>query len=76
MTASPATAVADLQGAVIAFDLDGTLVETAPDLIGALNVVLGERGLPQVPVASARVLVGQGARKLIENGFATWPPLR
>jgi len=66
-SASPA---ADLKGAVIAFDLDGTLVETAPDLIGALNVVLGERGLPQVPIVSARALVGQGARKLIENGFA------
>jgi phosphoglycolate phosphatase len=71
MTASSARDSGELRGAVIAFDLDGTLVETAPDLIGALNVVLGERGLPQVPVASARVLVGQGARKLIENGFAT-----
>jgi phosphoglycolate phosphatase len=55
---------------VIAFDLDGTLVETAPDLIGALNVVLSERGLAPMPLASARVLVGRGARKLIENGFA------
>jgi phosphoglycolate phosphatase len=70
MTASSAYPPADLQGAVIAFDLDGTLVETAPDLIGALNVVLGELGLPHVPVASARALVGQGARKLIERGFA------
>jgi len=73
MPGSPAALshpTADLAGAVIAFDLDGTLVETAPDLIGALNVVLGEQGLPPVPVASARVLVGRGARKLIENGFA------
>jgi phosphoglycolate phosphatase len=61
---------ADLRGAVIAFDLDGTLVETAPDLIGALNVVLGERGLPLVSVGAARALVGRGARKLIERGFA------
>jgi phosphoglycolate phosphatase len=67
---APTAAAVDLQGAVIAFDLDGTLVETAPDLIGALNVVLGELGLPQVPIASARTLVGQGARKLIERGFA------
>ena len=68
--APPAYDSADLRGAVIAFDLDGTLVETAPDLIGALNVVLGERGLTQMPVASARTLVGRGARRLIENGFA------
>jgi phosphoglycolate phosphatase len=70
MTALSAHPAADLKGAVIAFDLDGTLVETAPDLIGALNVVLGELDLPQVPIASARVLVGRGARRLIEKGFA------
>ncbi len=59
-----------LSGATIAFDLDGTLVDTAPDLIGALNVILGERGLPRMPVEAARQLVGQGARNLIINGFA------
>ncbi len=59
-----------LAGATIAFDLDGTLVDTAPDLIGALNVVLGERGLPHVPEEAARVLVGKGARALIARGFA------
>ncbi len=60
-----------LDGATIAFDLDGTLVDTAPDLIGSLNVVLGERGLPFLPNEAARVLVGRGARALIEKGFAT-----
>ena len=59
-----------LQGATIAFDLDGTLVDTAPDLIGALNLVLAERGLPAVPNQAARVLVGRGARALIARGFA------
>ena len=59
-----------LAGAVIAFDLDGTLVETAPDLIGALNAVLTEEGLPTLPLASARHLVGQGARALLVRGFA------
>ena len=59
-----------LSGATIAFDLDGTLVDTAPDLIGALNVILGQRGLPQMPVDAARHLVGQGARNLIVKGFA------
>ncbi len=59
-----------LAGAAIAFDLDGTLVETAPDLIGALNLMLGERGLPHIPLSSARHLVGLGARVMLEHGFA------
>ena len=59
-----------LQGAVIAFDLDGTLVDTAPDLIGALNQVLAEQSLPSLPVAAARSLVGSGVRALVERGFA------
>lgn len=59
----------DLTGATIAFDLDGTLVDTAPDLIGTLNHMLGARGLAEVKVAEARHLVGRGARSLIEHGF-------
>jgi phosphoglycolate phosphatase len=59
----------DLAGATIAFDLDGTLVDTAPDLIGVLNVMLAENGLPPVPLASARHLVGGGARRMLEHGF-------
>ncbi len=59
-----------LAGATIAFDLDGTLVDTAPDLVGALNVVLGERGLPHLPAEAAGFLVGKGARALIARGFA------
>ncbi len=58
-----------LDGATIAFDLDGTLVDTAADLIGALNLVLAERALPALPVEAARMLVGRGARVLIERGF-------
>ena len=59
-----------LQNAVIAFDLDGTLVDTAPDLIGALNAVLEEERLPSVPPDAARYLVGYGARALLKRGFA------
>src|SRR3712207_5429988 len=59
-----------LQDAVIAFDLDGTLVDTAPDLIGALNAVLEEEQLPPAPVEAARNLVGRGARTLLQRGFA------
>jgi len=59
----------NLSGATFAFDLDGTLVDTAPDLIGALNLVLDEQGLPPVPLATERLLVGRGARALVERGF-------
>jgi phosphoglycolate phosphatase len=53
----------------VVFDLDGTLVDTAPDLINALNYVLDREGLPPVPLLSARNMIGAGARKLIERGL-------
>jgi phosphoglycolate phosphatase len=53
----------------VVFDLDGTLVDTAPDLINALNFVLEREGLPPVPLASARTMIGAGARRLIERGL-------
>jgi phosphoglycolate phosphatase len=53
----------------IVFDLDGTLVDTAPDLISSLNFILAREGLPAVPLASARNMIGAGARKLIERGL-------
>lgn len=66
--------------ATIVFDLDGTLAETAPDLIGSLNAIMAAEGLPEVPVAKARDLVGAGARALIERGFRLYgrplPPER
>jgi len=55
--------------ATVVFDLDGTLVDTAPDLINALNFVLGREGLPAVPLKSARNMIGAGARKLLERGL-------
>jgi phosphoglycolate phosphatase len=53
----------------VVFDLDGTLVDTAPDLINALNHVLEREGMPPVPLASARNMIGAGARRLIERGL-------
>ena len=53
----------------VVFDLDGTLVDTAPDLIAALNYVMDREGLPPVPLHSARNMIGAGARKLIERGL-------
>ncbi len=59
-----------LEGVVIAFDLDGTLVDTAPDLMGTLNTVLGEEGLPPLAYEMAPLLVGRGAKVMLERGFA------
>lgn len=53
----------------VVFDLDGTLVDTAPDLIGALNYILDREGMPPVPLHSARNMIGAGVRKLIERGL-------
>lgn len=58
-----------LAGAVVAFDLDGTLVDTAPDLIGTLNHLLTQEGLPPLPFDEARPFIGHGARRLLERGF-------
>lgn len=54
----------------ILFDLDGTLVDTAPDLAGAMNHVLASLGRPTVPIDRVRHLVGHGARALITRGLA------
>jgi phosphoglycolate phosphatase len=54
---------------LVVFDLDGTLVDTAPDLIAALNVILAREGMAGLPLASARNLIGGGARKLLERGL-------
>ncbi|CAN1511844.1 Gph Predicted phosphatases [Rhabdaerophilaceae bacterium] len=55
--------------ATLVFDLDGTLAETAPDIMGTLNILLGREGLAPLPLEKARELVGAGARALIERGF-------
>jgi phosphoglycolate phosphatase len=53
----------------IVFDLDGTLAETAPDIMATLNVLLEREGIPALPLERARELVGAGAKALIERGF-------
>ena len=53
----------------VVFDLDGTLVDTAPDLVSTLNTVFARKGLPPVDYESARNMVGGGARMLIERGL-------
>jgi phosphoglycolate phosphatase len=53
----------------IVFDLDGTLIDTAPDLVDTLNVVFAREGLPQVAYETARNLIGGGARAMIARGI-------
>jgi phosphoglycolate phosphatase len=55
---------------LVVFDLDGTLVDTAPDLVATLNVILAREGLPPVDYAAARNMVGGGARVMLERGLA------
>lgn len=54
----------------IVFDLDGTLVDTGPDLTAALNHALQQLGRDPVPEADVRDMVGSGALRLIERGLA------
>lgn len=56
--------------AVVAFDLDGTLADTAPDLSAALNHALAALGRPAIDPATVRHMVGHGARALLARGLA------
>lgn len=55
---------------IIAFDLDGTLIDTAPDLIATLNAVFADRGISPVAFDSARAMIGGGVKALLERGLA------
>jgi phosphoglycolate phosphatase len=55
--------------AAVVFDLDGTLVDTAPDLTAALNHVMALEGHSPVPQNAVQDMIGSGARALIEQGL-------
>lgn len=57
----------------VLFDLDGTLADTAPDLAGALNRLLAERGAPPIPYELARPLSSAGARGMLKAGLGLEP---
>lgn len=57
----------------VLFDLDGTLVDSAPDLAGATNEMLIARGLPAVPLEFLRPMVGAGARGMMGLAFQVTP---
>ena len=54
----------------VVFDLDGTLVDTLPDLSAAVEALLRERALDAPPAAEVRAMIGDGARRLVERAFA------
>ena len=60
----------------IVWDLDGTLVDSAPDLTTALNTLLNEQGQQGHTIENVRPMIGAGVAKLIERGFrASGAPL-
>ncbi|MGJ8692320.1 MAG: HAD family hydrolase [Thalassotalea sp.] len=54
----------------VLFDLDGTILDTADDLGGALNQVLSQYGLPLVAATDYRPIASDGAKGLLELGFS------
>lgn len=66
-------AAGGLRTELVLFDLDGTLADTAPDLVEAINGCLLERGLPARPLHELRGWVSHGARGLIEQAFGMRP---
>lgn len=58
-----------LNGATVAFDLDGTLVESAPDLIGAVNAILMSEGFKPLAYEAGRPFISRGARWLLQWGL-------
>lgn len=55
---------------LVAFDLDGTLVDSLEDLAESTNALLGEYGIPALPTERVGVMVGEGAAVLIARAFA------
>lgn len=56
---------------ILVFDLDGTLVDTAPDLVATLNIILARDGFEPVPYDEARTMIGGGARAMLERALQT-----
>jgi len=62
--------MANLGHLSLCFDLDGTLIDTAPDLVRVLNTVIAEESLPETEFKEARKAVGYGSRALINGALA------
>jgi len=57
----------------VLFDLDGTLIDSAPDLAGAANDLRAAHGLPALPFERFRPMVGSGARGMVGVAFELGP---
>ena len=64
-------AIAPVRG--VLFDLDGTLIDSAPDLAGAANRLRADHGMPPLPLADLRPMVGSGARGMVGIAFGVAP---
>jgi phosphoglycolate phosphatase len=53
----------------VLFDLDGTLLDTAPDMVAALNALRAEESLPPLPYDTVRSAVSHGAARVVKVGF-------
>lgn len=58
----------------VLFDLDGTLLDTAPDMVGALNALRRERSLASLPYEAVRGCVSHGAARVVRTGFPDADP--
>ena len=67
------TGASTVAGPGVLFDLDGTLVDTAPDLGFALNQQRLARGMSELPIAAIRSQASSGARGLLKTGFGIEP---
>ena len=61
-----------MQKLTILFDLDGTLVDTAPDLIRAHNYVMKKFGYPTKSIEELKNAVGRGAKAMMEKTYGKW----
>ncbi len=60
----------------VLFDLDGTLLDTAPDMVGSLNTLLAEERRPPLPFDAVRGCVSHGAARVVMRGFPDADPAR
>jgi phosphoglycolate phosphatase len=64
----------DFQGLAVVLDLDGTLIDSAGDIVGAANRLLEEEGRTPIDAAAGRAMIGEGAAALVERAFAITGP--
>jgi phosphoglycolate phosphatase len=63
----------DIRVRGVLFDLDGTLIDSAPDLAGAANRLRADHGMAPLPLADLRPMVGSGARGMVGVAFGVAP---